>query len=82
MDARFAAQDDKIDKLDLRLTAQINKLDDKIGELDLKLTALIAALEASGTIDGVVENQTTAPRPEGSEAGAGGPTSPGRRAGT
>lgn len=87
MDARFAAQDETIYELDLKLTAQIDELDDKVDELDdkvdevsLKLTALIAALEASGAIDGVVENQTTATRPEGSEAGS--PTSPGRRAGT
>ena len=54
MDDRFAAQDDKI-----------NELDDKIDEINLKLTALIVALEASGAIDGVVENQITATPPAG-----------------
>ena len=54
MDDRFAVQDDKIDKLD-----------NKIDEINLKLTALIVALEASGTIDGVVENQIAATAPAG-----------------
>ena len=65
MDDRFAVQDDKIDKLDDKIDKLIDKLDNKIDEINLKLTALIVALEASGTIDGVVENQIAATAPAG-----------------
>ena len=68
MDAKFAAQDEKIaemeDKID-EMDDKIDEMDDKIDEINLKLTALIVALEASGAIDGVVENQITATPPAG-----------------
>ena len=64
MNARFAAQDEKIDELDakideldLRLTTKIDELDAKIDALDLKLTALIAALNKTVEVDAAIEGQ-------------------------
>ena len=61
MNARFTAQDAKIDELDRRLTAKIDELDLKltaqIHALDLKLTALIAALNKTVEVDAAIEGQ-------------------------
>ena len=68
LDDRFAEMDDKVNRLDDkvdRLDDKVDRLDDKIDEVNLKLTALIVALEASGTIDGVVENLITGPSQAG-----------------
>ena len=70
VEAGFAAQDAKIDKLEAKLDAKIDgldaKLDAKFGELDekfdemnLKLTALIAKLNATDDVDAAVEGRLT-----------------------
>ena len=72
IDAGFAAQDIKIDEIDLKLTALIADQDTKIDEIDLKLTALIAALGMTPHVDAALggtlldavtaDTATTAPR--------------------
>ena len=77
MEARFAAQDKKIDeleeKIDARfaeidaridqLDARIDQLDARIDQLDLKLTALIAALQMTGVVDAALEGSLDLPAP-------------------
>ena len=75
MEARFAAQDKKIEELDKKidtkfaeLDAKIDELDARIDQLDLKLTALIAALQMTDIVDAALEGSVTVPGPT-SEAG-------------
>ena len=52
IDARFAAQDQKID-------TRFDSLESDVGEINLKLTALIAALNATDAADAALEGRLT-----------------------
>ena len=61
VDARFAAQDEKIDarfdSQDEKIDARFDSLESDVAEINLKLTALIAALNATDTVDAALEGR-------------------------
>ena len=57
VDAGFAAQDAKIDKLDAKFDAKFDELEAKFDEMNLKLTALIAKLNATDDVDAALEGR-------------------------